>query len=51
MAKWNMKSFKGTSPWPSKTITVTNKAAKMTPRQTSFAKMQTRMVKKSLDMK
>jgi hypothetical protein len=52
MAKWTVrKSVTGTSPWPKKTISVTNKSAKLTPRQKSFSNWQVAMVKKSLNMK
>jgi hypothetical protein len=35
-------------PWPKRTITVTNKSAKLTPRQSGFAKRLAKVVKRSI---
>jgi len=42
---------KGTSMWPKRTISVTNKSAKLTSRQSGFAKGLAGVVGKSLNVK
>lgn len=48
---WNMKSLKGTSAWPKRTIRVTNPHPRLTPRQNRFAAGTVKAVNKTLNVK